>query len=173
MCRSGTLEDVAGAMDVLKYDRLTGHFFWRVARNSHGGKVVPGQRAGTSKDGYVQIIVNQVIWRAHRLAWAHSTGELPSHGFEIDHINGDRADNRLSNLRVVSRTQNNLNLGISKRNVSGCKGVSWIAKTQKWMARLKADGKIIHLGVFQDKSDAIRARREGEKRYHGEYARAA
>lgn len=160
-------------MQMLDYDPGTGIFRWKVKRNGFGGGVHPGDVAGTDRYGYVQINVTQKLWRAHRLAWLFQTGELPPKGIEIDHINGIRNDNRWSNLRLVTRRQNNLNLGLSKRNVSGVKGVSWDAKSSKWLARLKHEGKVVHLGYHDTIEAAATARKDGERQYHGEYARAA
>lgn len=161
------------AMTLLDYEPENGLFRWKVERNSHAGKVRPGMVAGTPAYGYVAIKVSGRLWRAHRLAWLFMTGELPAKGLEIDHINGHRADNRWANLRAVTRSQNNYNLGISKLNVSGTKGVSWVAERGQWLARITVDGRKIHLGQFDNKDSAIAARKEGERRYHGEYARAA
>lgn len=161
----------AKAMELLSYDPASGAFRWKVRRNGFGGGVKPDDVAGTEKDGYVQINVDQRIWRAQRLAWLFMTGELPPKGYEIDHINGQRSDNRWANLRQVSRRQNNYNLGTSKRNVSGTKGVSWRARNNKWLARLKVDGRVIHLGEFDLLSDAVAARKAGERVHHREFAR--
>jgi hypothetical protein len=171
--RGGLLSDVAAANDVLGYDPATGLFTWKVRRNSRGGCVLPGDPAGTAFQGYVQIKTGGVFWRAHRLAWAIMTGELPADGFEIDHINGVRSDNRFANLRLATRYQNNLNMGISRRNVSGVKGVSYDGKSGKWLARLKHEGRVIHLGYHATIDAAASARKAGEAQYHGAFARAA
>ncbi len=159
------------AMSMLDYEPETGLFKWKVKRNGYGGKVAPGVIAGTPSHGYVAIKVAGRLWRAHRLAWLFMTGEVPPQGMEIDHISGVRDDNRWTNLRIVTRGQNNYNFGLSKRNVSGVKGVSWVAGRNQWLARLKVDGKIIHLGQFDSKEQAIAARKAGEAKYHGDFAR--
>jgi hypothetical protein len=161
------------AMSLLSYEPETGLFRWKVQRNSHGGKVRPGAIAGTPSYGYVAIKVLGRLWRAHRLAWLFMTGDVPPKGMEIDHINGERTDNRWANLRCVTRSQNNYNMGVSRRNVSGVKGVSWVADRGQWLARLKIEGRIVHLSQFDEKERAIAARKEGERRYHGEFARAS
>jgi hypothetical protein len=162
----------AEAMELLDYEPETGLFRWKVKRNGYGGGVKPGDAAGTDNgQGYVQINVNQRIWRAHRLAWLFMTGALPPKGYEIDHINGKRSDNRWANLRQATRQQNNYNMGLSKRNVSGTKGVSWIARNRKWLARLKVEGRIVHLGEFTSLSDAVAARKAGERAHHQDFAR--
>lgn len=166
-------EDISAAKEVLAYEPLTGNFRWLVKRNSFSGGVNPGDVAGTMKDGYVQIIANQRIWRAHRLAWAIMTGELPAKGLEIDHINGVRNDNSWTNLRLVTRRQNNQNMGLSRRNVSGVKGVSWNSRAGKWLANIKTKDRRVHLGYYSTVEEAAAARKAGEQAYHGEYARAA
>jgi HNH endonuclease/AP2 domain len=162
------------AMSLLDYEPETGLFRWKVRRNSRGGSTFPGKIAGTrSPYGYVQINVAQRIWLAHRLAFLFMLGRVPEKGLEVDHINGDRTDNRWANLREVTRQQNNYNLGVSRRNVSGTKGVSWNASSGKWLARIKVGGRVVHLGLYSTVEAASAARRAGEQKYHGEFARSA
>lgn len=158
------------AMEMLAYDPEAGIFTWKVKRNCHGGGIVPGVQAGqVSGQGYILIGVFGRLWRAHRLAWLFQTGTVPAKGYEIDHINGDRADNRWANLRLVTRTQNNLNRGLSRANRSGFKGVSWASGVGKWDARIKISGVTHWLGTFHDKADAVKARQEAEARLCPEY----
>ena len=91
---------------------------------------------------------------------------------EVDHINGNPSDNRLSNLRLVTRRQNCLNHRRSKRNSSGRTGVSWANKGKKWIATIQIGLTTIPLGRFEKKEDAIVARDKAEKEYFGEYARS-
>jgi len=84
---------------------------------------------------------------------------------QIDHINGDRCDNRLLNLRVVSPQVNAMNRSNRSDNTSGCLGVCWHPSTQKWRARIKVMGKQKSLGLFAEKIDAICARKDAEKKY--------
>ncbi|WP_407059264.1 HNH endonuclease signature motif containing protein (plasmid) [Ralstonia syzygii subsp. celebesensis] len=156
---------------LIEYDPTSGIFRWLVARNSHGGKVIPGAIAGTKNDGYVQIIVDQRKYRAHRLAWLLMTGEFPVKGYEIDHINGARDDNRWENLRLVTRHQNNMNMGVSKANRSGVRGVSWLKRRNKWHARIKVEGRVICLGDFVSLEAAAAARKAAEEKYFGEFMR--
>lgn len=160
------------AMSLLQYEPETGLFRWKVKRNSYGGKIAPGVVAGTMNDqGYVCIKVDGRLWRAHRLAWLFIKGDTPRKGMEIDHVNGNRADNRWENLREVSKAQNMWNAKRPVANVSGVKGVSWVASRQQWLARITVNGRKVHLGQFDDKDQAIAARKAGEAKYHGEYAR--
>ena len=98
----------------------------------------------------------------HRLAWLYENGILPEF---IDHLNHNRSDNRILNLRSVTRQDNNMNQTLSKHNTSGVMGVSWHKRQQKWCAGIKVKYKKIYLGSFDDKNDAILARKEAELKY--------
>lgn len=162
------------AMSLVDYEPETGLFRWKVKRNGYGGGVRPGDVAGTvNSDGYVIINFSGKLWRAHRLAWLFQTGDVPEKGFEIDHRNGDRSDNRWSNLREVTKAQNMWNAKRPAANVSGVKGVSWVAERSQWIARITVNGRKVHLGQFDDKQQAIAARKAAEAKYHGEFARKA
>jgi len=87
---------------------------------------------------------------------------------EIDHINGDKLDNRRENLRSATRSQNMMNSGKPKNNTSGHKGVSW--HRNKWEARIIINGKKKHLGCFEDKEEAAKAYKEAAEKYFGEFA---
>lgn len=94
---------------------------------------------------------------AHRIAWAYMTGAWPEE--DIDHINGDRSDNRFENLREVSRTENLKNRGLCKRNKSGEIGIYWGADRGKWRVELMN----IKIGSFDTKEEAIKARDEAKE----------
>jgi len=91
-------------------------------------------------------------------------------GFEVDHRNGNGLDNRRHNIRVVTRAQNRWNSKRRKDNKSGVKGVSWHSTNKMWVANIKVNKKLHHLGSFESIELAIRARKSAEKRYHGRYA---
>jgi len=101
------------------------------------------------------------------------TGEFPPKGGEIDHINRDRADNRWANLRLATRSQNNMNAGLRSDNKSGHKGVSKRRDTGKWHARITVKRRILLLGNFHSFEDAVAARRAAERQFFGEFAAAA
>lgn len=84
-------------------------------------------------------------------------------GMDTDHINRNRLDNRKENLRIVDRTQNNFNTGVHSHNTSGHKGVAFHKAARKWVARIQYKNKSVHLGLFDDISQAIEARKKAEK----------
>lgn len=90
-------------------------------------------------------------------------------GTTIDHINRNRIDCRKSNLRFVTRCQNNMNAGIRSDNTSGVKGVYWNKRNNKWVARITVNKQDIILGNFDNLDDAEKARKNGEEKYFGEY----
>lgn len=156
--------------EVLRYDPETGYLHWKTQTHGYHGIIRPGDRAGSVKDGYINVHVDKVLYRAHRLAWYMVTGEWLSPKQDIDHINGDRADNRFANLRLVTRTQNNMNLPVRTDNISGYRGVTLRKDTRKWHARITVAGKIILLGDFIDLEDARAARAKAEELYFGAHS---
>lgn len=124
----------------------------------------PGERALYQVDdkGYAFGRVAGPMLKAHRVAWAISYGEWPS---VIDHINGNPADNRLSNLRNVTTLENSRNAKIPKNNTSGVVGVSWNKASRKWCARIGVQMREIVLGYYASKDEAIAARRAAEKEH--------
>ena len=92
-------------------------------------------------------------------------------GIVADHINGNRLDNRMENLRLVNRAQNNMNKGLRSDNTSGHTGVAWDKSKGKWVVQIQVDGKNKHIGRYTSKKDAINARIKAEEKYFGEYRR--
>lgn len=165
--RDFTREEVLALLD---YDAETGMFRWKIEANSHGGKIFPGDEAGTIKDGYLQIKIFGRVYRSHHLAWLIMTGHWPPTAIDIDHKDRNRAHNAWANLRLATRSQNNMNAPISKANTSGVKGVSWKKDVQKWHARIGYNNRKILLGDFINKDDAIAARLAAEKQYFGKFS---
>lgn len=89
----------------------------------------------------------------------------------LDHINGDRLDNRICNLRLATWSENAMNAPKRRNNTSGYKGVFWDAKREKWMALIGIDGRYRNLGRYDTKEEAFAAYCAGCKKYHGEFAR--
>jgi len=113
--------------------------------------------------GYHYARVNGVHLKAHRVAWALVHGVWPSE--QIDHVDGDKSNNRISNLRVVPFVVNMKNLPRSTANKSGVTGVSWSRYHKKWCAQIGVNNRTRLIGRFRNFSDAVRARKKAEKRY--------
>jgi len=134
-----------------------------------------GKDAFTARNAYGYHVgsVNGDILQAHRVIWAIvSGGDAPE---EIDHINGDRSDNRLSNLRSVSQSENRKNMSTPKNNTSGVCGVSFDRRLGKWLAKITVDRKQIYIGLYVSKADAAKARKSAERQYgfHENHGRVA
>lgn len=150
---------------ILDYNPENGIFTWKFNR-SKLAKI--GCIAGTiDKRGYIVIGVNQKNYKAHRLAWLYVYGEFPPK--QIDHINHDRTDNRIANLRIVSNQENQKNKTKQINNTSRVTGVGWHKASNKWCARISVNKKYIHLGLFTDINEAIAARKQAEL-YYGFHA---
>lgn len=136
---------------LLSYDPEAGTFAWRTGPRA-------GMEAGTlARTGYRLLWVDGASVLAHRMAWLWVYGELP--GGDIDHINGVRTDNRIANLRCVTRR---VNLQNRRQSGSGKKhgtllGAAWHSKTGKWRALIKHDGRQKSLGYFATEEQAHEA----------------
>ncbi len=109
-----------------------------------------------TSDGYIVVKANARQYYAHRVAYALYFGCLPE-GAQIDHINGNRSDNRKSNLRLATHKQNMENRKVQKNNKSGFRGVTWDAERNSWQAHISNGGKFIRLGRFATAEDASKA----------------
>ena len=158
--------DIDRLKELLSYDPCTGELSWRVQRGKCRAGTVITCRNGA---GYIVARVDNVLLRAHRIAWAVTNGEWPIH--EIDHINGDPSDNRIENLRQANRIQNMHNIKMPVTNKSGLKGVSWHSAANKWQAHIRSDGKNYYLGLFDSKDAAHLAYVEASKKLHGVFGR--
>jgi len=148
--------------ELLDFDPPSGNLIWR----QHKGKSIAGNVAGGLRpDGYVRIKLDQRDYMAHRLIWLHATGRWPT---EIDHINGDRSDNRIENLRECTRSQNFANREPYKHRTMP-KGVR--AKGSKFTARIRKAGIDRHIGTFNTISEAREAYLNSAKSLFGEFAR--
>lgn len=158
--------------DVLSYNADTGAFIWLIHKNSFGGVVKPGEFAkNVSVWGYARIGIDGKRYMAHRLAWFYVYGEWPND--QIDHINRNRSDNRLCNLRLSSQGENMQNITLPSHNTSGHKGISWDRQRQKWFAKIQHDRKQIPLGRFDVIDEAIKAYAEAKTKYHSFHPEAA
>ena len=144
---------------VLDYDSNTGVFTHRTTRSP---KAFPGAKAGRiNTNGHRQIGLDGERYMAHRLAWFWVHGIWPSD--EIDHINGNRDDNRIRNLRSATRKQNMENQALHCNNASGFRGISWHKANEKWTAYVNHNGKRFYLGIYSSVTEAVavvRAKRD-------------
>jgi hypothetical protein len=150
--------------EVLSYDPDTG-VFTRKVRTAQSVRV--GDVAGTRHIcGYWQINVFGALYLAHRLAWLYTNGEWPA--AEIDHINGNRLDNRICNLRAATRHENGSNLRKPKStNTSGYLGVTWSKQRRKWAAQITVNRKGRVIGFFEDPAEAGAAYLQAKRELHG------
>jgi hypothetical protein len=150
--------------EVLDYNPDTGVFIRKVPMGRHGCHVAGDVCGTTTKRGYIFICVDKFKSMAHRLAWLYVYGVWPEG--DLDHINQNKSDNRICNLRQVSRKENMQNVTLHKHNTSGVKGVAWHGQCKKWRAYIFADYKQISLGVYDTFEDAVKARKSAEVKYH-------
>ncbi len=141
--------------ELLHYNPETGVFTWK---QSPCNRVMVGAIAGSLNKGYRIVGIDGLHHSGHRLAWMYTYGCFPYD--EIDHINGDRDDNRIVNLRISTRQENAKNIGKKRNNTSGFNGVAWAKTPQKWVAHITIDKKLIHLGIFKTHLAACYARHQ-------------
>ena len=134
----------------LHYNPDTGIFI-RILRYAHCVKT--GIVAGGLHNGYVSIFVLGASYKAHRLAWLYVYGYMPEN--DMDHINKIKTDNRIENLREVSRQCNVRNTGNRSTNTSGVKGVCWCKTYRKWLAKITINRKTIYLCRHEDFTEAV------------------
>jgi hypothetical protein len=157
----------------LDYYPDCGLFFWRhrpdqsTRTNSRTAGKLAGHRC--PRLGYVLLGLNGRLYRAHRLVWLYVHGRWPDG--DIDHINGDGFDNRISNLRDASRTQNNGNMRRPKHNSSGLKGAFYEKRSGRWLAQIRHEGQQHYLGKYDTAAEAHAAYCEAAARLHGAFAR--
>ncbi len=126
--------------------------------------------AGTKdKDGYLEIKIGQKRYKAHRLAWLYVYGHFPK--AQIDHVNGDVADNRIANLREATNSENNCNRGPLSRNRLGLKGVR--KHGNRFQALICKNGKQTLIGSFETKEEANHAYRNAARTLHGDFCYSA
>ncbi|MXN51866.1 HNH endonuclease [Shinella sp. AETb1-6] len=155
---------LARLKSLLSYDPETGVF----TRIQAAGTAKAGDAAGTiTTQGYVQISVDGELFLGHRLAWFYTYGRWPD--AHTDHVDGDRANNRIANLREASAAQNCSNHGPQTNNTSGAKGVYWSKIRKKWVAQIGVAKRVINLGGFEEFEAAVKARAAAEVQYQGEF----
>jgi hypothetical protein len=124
-------------------------------RETRGPKAMKGRAAGGRELGYIRIVVAGKAYMAHRLIWLWIYGEWPTH--QLDHIDRDRSNNRIENLREATPAQNRANCPTPCTNKSGYIGVSWKAGHKKWVAQCRVGNTKRHLGYFNTAEAASEA----------------
>lgn len=170
---------------LLDYFPETGELFWRrrdskdfypsskksaLAVSSQWNGRLAGTRALTATDrsGYLNGHIHKHRYRAHRVAWAHYYGYWPS---IIDHIDGDRTNNRISNLRIATAQQNACNRQAASGKTSKYLGVSWHEQNKKWWAKAFFGGREMHLGFFSSEREAAQAYDNAARKHNREFGR--
>jgi hypothetical protein len=149
--------------ELLDYDPSTGIFRWK----DDAGRREKGSVAGSDMRGYLNIQIDGIKIRAHRLAWLWVNGTYPVG--PLDHINGVRHDNRIANLRNATHSQNSTNR--QPRRQTGFKGIHLRKATGLYVAKIMKNGKRLHLGEFPTPELAHEAYIKAANELHGEFAR--
>lgn len=170
---------------LLDYDPETGEFTWKPREGDEMSiKTWNGRYAG-KRAGYVEysdptwihrrIGIKGLKYKEPQVVWFYMTGEWPPEDMIIDHENRDATDNRWENLRLVTPSQNSMNMSMKKSNTSGISGVNWSKASNKWMVRLKHDGTRHYLGCYETLEEAEKVVNEfrethGSEEGHGQPA---
>lgn len=159
----------ARLLEALNYSPESGIWTWRIATARHQNEI--GSLAGriNKTHGRLEIGLDGKRYSASRLAWLYMTGEWPE--VEVDHWDTNCLNNKWDNLRLATRGQNESNKGITKRNTSGFKGVSWSREKNKWLAQIACGGKHKFIGYFDDPKEAHAAYSRELIAFYGEFAR--
>ena len=147
-----TLQNLDRLHELLAYDKVSGVFTWKVGRPKSSKGAIAGS---TDKFGYVSIRIDGVLQKAHRLAWFMHYGKLPDK--HIDHINGNKSDNRIENLRQADDFLNGQNQ--RRPHKDGCSGFLGVTfdkskKLKPWKAQIYVNNKVTHIGNFENSEDA-------------------
>jgi hypothetical protein len=158
-----TQQDVA---DCFEY--RDGYLYWKSVSHPNKQHMMDKPAGSIHKTGYQHITWRGKIQKAHRLIFMLHHGYLPP---EVDHINGNRADNRIANLRPATRSENQCNRNALSNNTSGYPGVSWHKKSKAWVVRVMKNGKTVVHQYFKDLELAGLVATEARALYHGAYAK--
>lgn len=152
--------------ELLHYDPEIGIFTWKKLHKYSNRKI--NDIAGSIDSGYVRIGINKKRYGAHQLAWLYINNEIG--GFEIDHANGIKTDNRIKNLRKATVSENAYNRKLNIKNTSGVKGVTWHKKSKKWQVVITVNKINKYLGQFEDLDLAELIIKEARSLYHKNFA---
>lgn len=156
-----TLIDYKYLHKFLEYNEKTGIFIWKKSR---GGSAIKGNIAGYNREGYIIINLQKKNYSAHRLAWLYTYGEWPEQ--YIDHIDRNKSNNAISNLRDVSPSENMQNMSNISNNSTGYTGVYYDKSRNKYVVQVKIDKKTKTIGRYVTLDEAILIRAEYVKKYY-------
>ena len=151
-------------LTLFNYDKETGELFWKISPNR---RIKIGAQAGSNHNaGYRSVKIDKKNYLVHRIVYTLYHGSCPPF---IDHINRDRSDNRIKNLRASTPMENQWNRTPNMSNKTSSKyvGVSYHKKSGKWRARIRAKNREISLGYFETEQAASEAYVKGSMRHHG------
>jgi hypothetical protein len=150
------------------YDPAVGRLFYTTAPCRNQPQRVGTPAGGPHREGGWAVSYKSSIYLHCRLVWMYIYGQDPG-DLEIDHINGDRSDDRIENLRLATRQQQQWNVRRTRSNTSGHKGVSYYKRIQKWRAYIRVENKHKHLGYFDTKEEAALVYKAASMSLHGDF----
>jgi hypothetical protein len=157
------LPSKADLQKLFTYSFVEGALYWNDSSSRLAGSVNGGR-------GYVRVCIDYITYGRHRLVWAYFYGDP---GFQIvDHVNNDRSDDRIENLRLATESDNRRNSRMYCTNTSGFKGVTLEKSVNKWKAYIYRNNRRIHLGIFRHKEEAAAAYAKAAQELHGAFAGA-
>jgi hypothetical protein len=151
------------------FEYRDGYLYWKGVSHPNKQHMMDKPAGSIHKTGYRHITWRGKVHKAHRLIFMLHYGYLPP---EVDHINGNRADNRIENLRSATRSENQCNRNALASNTSGYPGVSWHKASKAWLVRVMKNGKSHLIGYFKDLDLAGLVATEARSLYHGAYAKS-
>lgn len=155
--------------EFFSYDPETGALCWKKKPNNKCSRITLGAPAGaTNSGGYRVVRIKGVNYLAHRLIWVLVHGGIPDR-LCIDHVDGDRSNNKLHNLRLATASENLFNRKTTSSS-SGHKNVYWHAKKGKWVVCIQAHKQFRNMGDFPELKDAIAVATAAREKYHGPFA---
>ncbi len=148
-------------VELLEYKETLGDFIWKVNK----ARAKAGDIAGYSRtDKYKLIKIDGQSYLVHRLVWLYVYGEWPM--FQIDHIDRDPANNKIDNLRDVTQSVNQRNIGLRRNNKSGYTGICWQPRDNKWQVHIRTGvNKVKSIGQYTELEEAVMVRKQAEEDY--------
>jgi hypothetical protein len=149
--------------DALRYDSESGEFIWNIP-SRYKPELIGAKAGSVSRYGYIEIRIGRRLYKAHRLAWLYVHGRWPDDA--LDHIDGNRQNNRIANLREASYAENSQNHSLRRNNSSGHQGVCFDALRGKWVAQLNVGKRNVLRKRYAAKDEAISAYLDAKRMFH-------